>query len=315
MVHKMWNLGRPSWWRAGRMGRSDSVQKVSVRMMMAVYVAAVAGGLLGLRSAAQQGAEHSPSPQCNSSVICPGEELTYEVTYMNVHLGQVRLKTSASTLENGQIRYHAVAYMDSYEGVPFVDLHAIDKTIMDSTFFSTGFVGYEKKDDQWKVEKSHYNLPAHQIVVEKYMQKTLRSEPMPPSRFDTLRLNDGFIQDGLSILYYARAMAHSHKDLTTETLVYGKMGRTILYMKDIKPAYEEIEALEGRRIQVLPFEGKAEFEGIFGLTGDFKGWFSADRAAVPIKAEMKVLVGSVKLELIKWKRDGWNPPSELEAKH
>jgi hypothetical protein len=44
------------------------------------------------------------------------------------------------------------------------------------------------------------------------------------------------------------------------------------------------------------------------LTGYFQGWFSNDETFIPIVAEMKVIIGNVKLELVKWNRKGWNPP-------
>jgi hypothetical protein len=61
-------------------------------------------------------------------------------------------------------------------------------------------------------------------------------------------------------------------------------------------------------VDVVKFEGVAEFKGIFGLTGEFTGWFSNDDARVPIKANMEVIIGSVTIELMQWKRAGWLPP-------
>jgi len=49
--------------------------------------------------------------------------------------------------------------------------------------------------------------------------------------------------------------------------------------------------------------------GNYGLSGKFEGWFSDDDAHIPIKAKMNVYVGSVVIELVKWKRGSWNPPS------
>jgi hypothetical protein len=36
--------------------------------------------------------------------------------------------------------------------------------------------------------------------------------------------------------------------------------------------------------------------------------FSDDTAVIPITAEMKVILGSVKIELNQWNRKGWNSP-------
>jgi hypothetical protein len=69
----------------------------------------------------------------------------------------------------------------------------------------------------------------------------------------------------------------------------------------------EIDAVE-YPIDVVSFDGAADFVGIFGLTGDFEGWFSNDVARVPIMAKMKVIVGNITIELMRWTREGWNPP-------
>jgi hypothetical protein len=73
----------------------------------------------------------------------------------------------------------------------------------------------------------------------------------------------------------------------------------------------EIDAVE-YPVDVLRFEGTAQFTGIFGLTGDFEGWFSNDDARVPILAKMKVILGSVTIELMQWERSGWMPPKGEE---
>ncbi len=61
-------------------------------------------------------------------------------------------------------------------------------------------------------------------------------------------------------------------------------------------------------VGVVYFDGRADFTGIFGLTGGFEGWFSNDDARIPITAKLKVILGSVRVELTKWKRNAWTPP-------
>jgi hypothetical protein len=73
----------------------------------------------------------------------------------------------------------------------------------------------------------------------------------------------------------------------------------------------EIDAVD-YPIDAVGFDGIADFVGIFGLSGDFEGWFSNDDARVPIMAKMKVLVGNVTIELMQWKRSGWVPPRAKE---
>jgi hypothetical protein len=52
-------------------------------------------------------------------------------------------------------------------------------------------------------------------------------------------------------------------------------------------------------------DGEIKTKGIAGVTGPYKGWFAADGQRPPIKAELKVFIGSVKVELEEWKK--WEP--------
>jgi hypothetical protein len=85
-----------------------------------------------------------------------------------------------------------------------------------------------------------------------------------------------------------------------------KLGETLFYPLRTQ-SNVDIDAWE-KPIRVVELSGKLKLKGIFGLTGNFKGWFSDDTEAVPITAEMKVILGSVKIELKQWNRKGWNPP-------
>src|SRR6185295_4480728 len=69
----------------------------------------------------------------------------------------------------------------------------------------------------------------------------------------------------------------------------------------------EVEAID-YPVKCIYFDGKADWEGLYGLNGNFEGWFSDDEAAVPILAKLSVYLGKANIKLIKWKRDGWIPP-------
>ena len=266
--------------------------------------------LFSLRSTSNDSLSFSPTEatadSCLCSIICPGEELLYEVSWMGVKLGQIRLR-SLETPTNGT--YTCSANVDSYGGIPFVDLHAESYTEMTRDFYSSGFHAVEKKDKGlWRAEKSFYNLQRNIVVIEKVFKKKKDSPPASIPTYDTIHLKEKPVQDGLSVFYFARANAHRRDTTTVPMIVYGKWGHTFLRFSS-QHEEEEIDAIKDARVRVIPFDGKAKFRGMFGFTGEFKGWISDDNAAVPLKAELKVLLGSVKLELVSWKRNGWSPPT------
>ena len=113
-------------------------------------------------------------------------------------------------------------------------------------------------------------------------------------------------QDGLSIFYYARMNFGTSKSENIPCFVNEKKVNTkINFYNKVIPV--EIDAVDFK-VACLRLDGETEFVSIFGLTGYFEGWFTNDEASIPVVAHMKVLIGNIKLELKRWKREGWKPP-------
>lgn len=254
--------------------------------------------------AARQMSDLSPRAT-SASVMAPGEELTYEVSWAFVKLGKIHVKAVAPAGSASRVRFSSVAHSDSYD-LPFVDFHAVSTADMDSTLFSLGASLYENNNGNGFKQTYRFDAGTKVFVTEHAKVKDQHSPPLQPPTYDTLHLPYNRFHDGTSILYFARAHVHDQRGIRVPTLVRGKAGYTSFYLP-AEQTTESIDAVE-YPIRVREMEGKAEFEGIFGLTGDFVGWFSDDAAAVPIKAKMKVLLGSITLELREWKRSGWLPP-------
>jgi hypothetical protein len=126
---------------------------------------------------------------------------------------------------------------------------------------------------------------------------------------DSLQL-DTLYQDGLSLFYMARVHVLTRQKMNIPTVVSEKTGTTFIDFR-AERTHEDIDAVK-YPVDLVRFEGEAGFVGIFGLTGAFEGWFSNDAARVPVIAKMKVLLGNVRLELMKWKRTGWSPPRYID---
>ena len=112
------------------------------------------------------------------------------------------------------------------------------------------------------------------------------------------------------MFYFARGYVKSGQAAVIPTFINGNKGKTYFDFTD-KTTDKEIDSIT-YPIDVIEFEGEADWVGIFGLTGGFRGWFSNDEARVPIVAKMKVIIGSVKVTLQSWKRSGWRPTQYIE---
>jgi hypothetical protein len=232
-------------------------------------------------------------------VLVDGEELVYNVRYGFIDLGQVRIRTYGREEAGGAPAMRARAYIDSYAGVPFVDLHATFESWVDSQFFSRGFIGRTKEGKTWEYARYHFDYPARRLVMETGRRDTVIE------RRDSLEL-DGPVQDGLSLFFLARQDLRSGRKATIPCIIKEERVATIIDYLDRRESVE-VDAVD-YPIATVAFDGRAEFVGIFGLTGDFEGWFSDDDARVPILAKMKVIIGSITIELMEWKRAGWTPP-------
>jgi hypothetical protein len=245
------------------------------------------------------------SSQEHETFYAEGEELLYKVSWSGIKIGTIRLKVMPDEGGN-DVRHRATATIDSYAGLPFVNVHLVAFTEMDSGFNSLSSFSLEKRDDDWRRLMYHYTLSEKKVYVEEAFQNDRDSHPHDALVRDTIHLTRIPIQDGISLIFIARHLLRVRKLFSYPTLSNEKLGETFIYPS--RPQSKVNIDAWNKPIPVVELSGKMKLEGIFGLSGDFKGWFSDDSEAVPITAEMKVILGSVKIELMQWNRKGWKPP-------
>lgn len=253
-----------------------------------------------------QQADVQTSPAAGGGgVFFVGEELLYEVSYSIFPLGTVRIQILDTIAKNGATLYRTKAFMDSYSGVPFVNLHYVFYSEIDPSFYSHFFSSSDTKDPRMTPYADYYfDYPNKRILYEKGIRQTAGSTTRGS---DTI---SSFFQDGLSLFFFARGNLRSKKTVNVPTFVEEKKVNTYIDFTNKKGSCD-IDAVK-YPVGAVGLEGRAEFVGVFGLTGDFSGWFSDDQAALPVLAKMKVILGSVRVELIQWNRPGWVPPRAVE---
>jgi len=234
-----------------------------------------------------------------SRVLLENEELTYNVRYGFINLGQVRVKIQSSWKDSTARVYHGRGLIDSYRGVPFVTLHAVYESVIDSAFFSRRFLGKLRQNDNASFSRYLFEPDRSRVLME------VGESDSTVAKRETLAVQTPY-QDGLSLFYFARDHLFDGRSVNIPTIVNEKKVNTHIDFRNEQTSVE-IDAIE-YPVDVIHFEGTADFVGLFGLTGDFEGWFSNDEARIPILAKLRVLIGSVTVELMDWKRSGWTPP-------
>lgn len=228
-----------------------------------------------------------------------GEEITYVVKYLFISIGEIKLKITSSQIRGNDTIYSAIAYIDSYDGLPFVNLHQIYETMFNSRQIPLFFRGTIIDKDTTFTEYS-FNYQSKKIHILK------GSRTKNEIWTDSTAILDREYLDGLSLFYYARMRTGKKASFNTPVFINEKGEKTVIRCYD-KPEPVEIDAVD-YKINCVYLDGETEFKGIFGLTGYFEGWFSNDEHAVPIFAKMSVIIGNITVELKSWKKKNWTPP-------
>jgi hypothetical protein len=239
-----------------------------------------------------------------AQVFAPGEEINYTVSYLGIQLGTVKIITEGYETINGKQVVKTKAFMDSRAGIPFVDLHAIYESWIDkSGAFSQQFIGTMKQGDEAS-KYTKYMFDYDNKIT--YMQEWRNKKQVLNGTMTAARKWN----DGLSLLFLARHYVDSKKNYKVPTIIEGDTVKTTINFQD-KIENVEIDAVK-YPVRTKYLNGTADWTGVYGLSGKFEGWFSDDEAKIPVRAKMKVYLGSVNIELVSWKRGSWAPPKAEE---
>jgi len=225
-----------------------------------------------------------------------GEDLTYRVNWSFFRLGTLRIQVLEKRLHRGEPVYRCRLFIDSNPALPFVNIHDIYESFIGEDMFSRAFYAWEKKSGYviyTEYQMDYQNNLLH-IIIEKHT-------PQDTTRLlDSLATLDRKILDGLSILFYARAMAKHKAEIYVPVIAYNKISDAYLNIRGEKRRVKT----RGEKVEGYYLDGRLKFVGIAGIKEGFRGWFSPDEQSVPIKAYMKAFIGSVRIELEEW--DQWN---------
>lgn len=240
-----------------------------------------------------------------------GEELLYEVSWWKFKLGTIRTKVLRVTKTGNSVQTHAAVYIDSYSWIPFVSLHTVFDVLMDESCYSVVATSLMQEDGRWALVRYRYNRIENLLCIDRGYRREIGDTSTIIERIDTLSIHPQ-TQDGLSLVYFARKSLRSNRTIIVPTIADSLVGRTVLNFSNKRTSIR-IDAVN-YPVDVVEFDGRAEFKGIFGLSGNFTGWFSNDDATVPISARLNVTLGAVTIELKEWHRQGWQPPEAEREK-
>lgn len=236
-----------------------------------------------------------------------GEVLRYRVSYSFFHIGTIVVKVLDKRIEKGRTVYKAKAIIDSAPGLPFVNLHIRFTSEFDEDLFSYSWIAEDSSKDETLMRVLTFDYDSNRVFLAR--GKKTPADSFIVEKIDTAKIT-AHCQDGLSLFFFAREHVRQKTEMNVPTMIEKDQVNTFFnFMNEIDE--EDVDSLQ-YPIEVVKFEGRADFVGVFGLTGGFRGWFSNDEAKVPVLARMNVILGSIKVKLDSWHRPGWIPPQYVE---
>lgn len=250
----------------------------------------------------------SGSPSSINPVFQDGEWLQYKVKFGLFRLGTIRFHVRRICDDANGERFKIEMHLDSNPAAFFINVHEVSSNIVHTkTLYSEEFFRTGVKDGDTVETIRRYDGERRLCVIEDY------------NRTKGELLRNCVLQgiqpyfDAPAFWFFARSKAQERGVYSVRSIMDTSVCVTSLrYARAI--SLLDIGAFEDR-IRARQVIGVAHLVGnsFGGMSGEFRGWFSDDDAAVPLIVHLKLSVGKVVVELEKWRRLGWEPPTQQKT--
>jgi len=218
-----------------------------------------------------------------------GEELIFKVRWSFVRLGTLKIQIADSSNVDGEDVFQIKLNIDSNPLLFFVNRHYV---------YSCSFT------KSFKVQELTYFDDEEGVRMKSVYSFDHKNKNVHLTRTDTTGKTEeivkdvsykGELYDGVSLIYYARNTVNRMRIDTLQYIADDGYAKMIIDFKGEDKSLK-IKAFK-KKIPSARIEGFVYDKGIAGLSGKFKGWFSRDSRRLPLKAKLKVFIGSVIVEL------------------
>jgi hypothetical protein len=233
------------------------------------------------------------SAQTRKNFLQPGEQLTYKVKYGFVKLGTVVMQTG--TVSNGIVTARLHFWTAQ---VPFLNA----KTTDNETYYADDYCLHT-------LDEHATNGSDKSFIASTYDRPTKTLHYADEKTKIKVTQNVEPYDDALGVLFNMRAWsgAAGHKYTFLIHTTTGVKPVTVDFSDQLED--EKVPALNGKTIHTRVLHGTMDFGGSapLGADGSFTVYVSNDAAAVPVRIDMKIAIGSISLVLDQIKRTGWTP--------
>ncbi len=235
--------------------------------------------------------------QVNIAPFKAGETLRYKVKWGFIRLGTIEIHQEVNSQD--QTKFIVSMIIRSASGIPLVNINKNSQSILQANAPRNIYFKTTSANDAVVYQ---FDFASSKIRMEG------KEEGTQPVNKEMPYVDEYY--DALGFLMLARCVSHSVQSMIVPMIMDYQIKTTRLQFEH---SLEEIEVdaiddeILARKFQSI---GSWENKASGGMNGNFSCWVSADAAAVPLKAEMKIAVGSIKVELESYTRSGWIPGAQ-----
>ena len=246
-------------------------------------------------SNAQQSGQFS---HYKSDPFSNGEVLRYKVKWGFIRLGTVEIRQTIPDASNPS-RFQLQMKSKSAAGLPFIDVDVVNRSLLDARLprgIETNVIENSKKKSR-TTYVCNPKIPSIDIErLEGNLSTLKKSIPFAEPYFDAL-----------GTIMLARCIAGNTSAVPIAVTMDYQIKKTMIQysrtteMMDVDAFEDEIPA------RMFTLKSDWQDNTVGGMKGDITCWVSADDAAIPLRAEIDIALGSIVIELESCSRPGWSP--------
>jgi hypothetical protein len=240
--------------------------------------------------------------QTKSQVLSTGEFLEYNVSYLGVSIANIKVYNDGNELYANSSAAKIRANVFTYSHIPLVNAKAKMEAWVDRRgLFSHQFIrNLSLRSKPWEFQKITFDYNKHLLTNQKWVNN--KSVSLIRYEFD----RSSKIHDALGLFFKMRSSASASG--STSILTYlDEVPISIFAKFDSKKEKISVDGVSGN-VRSITGSGRANWQKQYGLTGGFEAWFSDDGAKIPLLVKADFIIGSIRIELVKYKRSDWTPP-------
>jgi hypothetical protein len=234
-----------------------------------------------------------------------GEMLRYAVRWKFIRLGSIVIRQESRQV-GARMLMQVRMTAKSASGLPFIDVRLRNKALLQPGF--PHCLDFSMKTEHDPAELTRYQLDTSAAILTMELhdrEKLLTRKTLKESRR---------VYDAVGMFMLVRGLAGSGSRTTIPVVIDGEIVESRAHSS---AAIEQIDLPAfPKSLPVTKTVIRSDWvnNAAGGLGGNIDVWCSADGAAIPLRAEMGIAIGSIVLELEEVQRPGWSTQNCAELR-